>query len=83
MTKTIELRCRQAGQLVIEGQTSCGDREGNCDCGALAHYHVQSAEKLYEIAAAYDWIHRPNGKTERGRTYTQNKARNDFRALTA
>ena len=36
-------------------------------------------QKFVEKANEYDFIERPNGKTELGKTYTIRKAKNDFK----
>lgn len=74
----MELICREQGSIKIEEKTLCGDPRGNCDCGALVHYKIDSTEKLHQIAISYSWIIRPNGKRIKGTEYTLRKAQNDF-----
>lgn len=51
--------------------------------GFLHFGEVKTADKLHEVVTksygGYDYVKRPNGKTEKGLNYTMKKATNDFK----
>ena len=76
----MEARCKEVGTITIETQTTCGDKRGNCDCGAYDHYRISDVENLHSVTAQFAWIERPNGRIVRGAAYTKRMAQNDFRS---